>query len=84
MRTNIVHTNTTGGKKMRIKLKTRIVKEQLLRRGRSQNWLALHMKTSKGYLSQLMKGSRSLSPEMAKRMLRVLKDCKFDDILKIV
>jgi hypothetical protein len=49
----------------------------------SQNWLALKIGVSSGYMSQLMDGSRHPSPAVRQKFLDVFPECVFDDLFQI-
>jgi predicted transcriptional regulator len=49
----------------------------------SQNWFAMKVKTSTGYMSQLISGTRNPSASMRRKILEVLSECQFDDIFEI-
>lgn len=59
---------------MKAKLKTGRVREILLRRSISQNCLALRLKISSGYCSQLLSGTRTPSPRLRQRLMKELKE----------
>ena len=64
----------------RVKLKPEPVWEQIARRNMSQNELARRSKISSGYLSQLISGRKSPSPEVRKRLQAVLGVSQFEEI----
>ncbi len=64
---------------MPAKLKGNVVVDMLNKKGWSQNKLALKLKTSSGYLSQAINGTRNLSHKMRDAILRLL-NCKYDDL----
>lgn len=68
---------------MRAKVKTLQVKEILLRRGISQNGLAMRLKITSGYCSQLLNGTRCPSPTLRHQLLKVLGE-DFDTLFEIV
>jgi transcriptional regulator with XRE-family HTH domain len=45
--------------------------------------LAKRLGTTSGYMSQLMAGKRHPSPVMRRKILKVLKDCEFDDLFTL-
>ena len=49
----------------------------------SQNWLAMKIGVSSGYMSQLMDGSRHPSPDVRRRLLDLFPECDFDDLFVI-
>lgn len=68
---------------MKVFLKTRNIRLRLIRKNRSQNWLADQLKVSSGYLSQLMDGARSPSPKLRRRLMDALPECDFDHLFII-
>jgi len=66
---------------MTVKLKAQAVRRILAKKNMSQNWLAQRIGTSSGYMSQMMTGVRNPSPQMREKILKVLKDYQFDDLL---
>jgi transcriptional regulator with XRE-family HTH domain len=67
---------------MRTRLKTHNVQVILTRRCISQNNLARRLKVTKGYLSQLMAGTRFPSPDLRTRIMEELK-VDFDELFTI-
>jgi transcriptional regulator with XRE-family HTH domain len=68
---------------MKVKLKKQIIRRVLAKKNLSQNWLAIRVQTTSGYMSQLIRGIRTPSPEMRQRILNVLRDYQFDDLFII-
>ena len=68
---------------MKVFLKRKDIKEKLIRKCKSQNWLAYRLKVSSGYMSQLMDGSRNPSPKLREKIMKVFSDCNFDDLFFI-
>jgi len=68
---------------MKVYLKSKNLKEILIRKNKSQNWLAYRLEVSSGYMSQLMDGSRIPSPKLRERMMNILIEYKFDDLFII-
>ena len=68
---------------MKVYLKSKNLKEILIRKNKSQNWLAYRLEVSSGYMSQLMDGSRSPSPKLRERMMNILIEYKFDHLFII-
>ncbi len=64
----------------RVKLKPEPVWEQINRRNMSQNELARLAEISSGYLSQLMSGRKSPSPDVRRRLQAALELSQFDDL----
>ena len=56
------------------------IREILARKNMSQNALATYAKTGSAYMSQLMTGRRTPSPDMRKRIMKVLGVKKFGDV----
>jgi len=65
---------------MDVFLRSKAVKKRLIRKNKSQNWLAYKAKISSGYMSQLLDGSRHPSPNLRERLLNIFKGCEFDDL----
>lgn len=68
---------------MKVKLKKQVIRRILARKNLSQNWLAFRVQTTSGYMSQLIRGVRTPSPEMRQKILDVLRDYQFDDLFII-
>ncbi len=68
---------------MKVKLNAAALSRILARKNVSQNWLAHRLGTTSGYMSQMMAGKRHPSPVMRRKMLKVLKDCEFDDLFTL-
>jgi len=68
---------------MKAFLKSSEIKKILIRRHISQNYFAILIGTSSGYISHLMTGKRNPSPKMRRKILKALKGNKFDDIFEI-
>jgi transcriptional regulator with XRE-family HTH domain len=64
----------------KVRLRSDVVREHLVRRNISQNYLALRSGVSQGYLSQLLRGHRSPGPQVRKRLMSVLKLANFEDL----
>ncbi len=69
---------------VKVALKSAELQKILVRKTKSQNWLAYRMEVSSGYMSQLMNGARHPSPKMREKILAVLPECKFDDLFRII
>jgi transcriptional regulator with XRE-family HTH domain len=65
---------------MKVVLNTLAVRQIMARKNMSQNRLAQRLGTSSGYLSQLMTRKRYPSPQMRKKLLKVLQGYAFDDL----
>jgi len=68
---------------MRAYLKSKNIKKLMIRKNKSQNWLAYRLDISSGYMSQLMDGSRSPSPKVRQNLLNIFSECSFDDLFVI-
>lgn len=68
---------------MKVYLRNKEIKKHLIRKNKSQNWLAYKLEVSTGYMSQLMDGSRNPSPKLRERLMNILTDKKFDDLFEI-
>ena len=69
--------------KMKVYIRRKEVKKILIRRNKSQNWLAYKLEISSGYMSQLMDGTRNPSPKLRERIMKKLPEHKFDDLFEI-
>ena len=69
--------------KMKVALKADNIRKILSQRNISQNRFAFRVGTTSGYISQMMTGKRNPSPKMRKKILKVLKDCEFEDLFKL-
>lgn len=69
---------------MKAVIKTEVIKEILLKKNMSQNWLAQRVGTTSGYMSQMIKGIRHPSPGMRQRILNIFKGKEFDDLFLTV
>lgn len=68
---------------VRVKLNGLRVARLLAKKNMTQNALARQLGLSSGGLSLLINGRRSPSPEVRKRILRRLRELKFDDLFII-
>ncbi len=68
---------------MKVYLRNKEIKKILIRKNKSQNWLAHRLEISTGYMSQLMDGSRHPSPQLRERIMNNLPENKFDDLFQI-
>lgn len=64
----------------RVRLKPEALWEQIRRRNLSQNELADRAGISSGYLSQLISGRKSPSPEVRRRLQTALNITHFDEL----
>jgi len=69
---------------LKVLIRQREVEQFLIRRNLSQNAFAERLGISSGYTSQLMRGSRYPSAGLRARILRSLKNIKFDEVFEIV
>lgn len=68
---------------VKVRLKKQFVEEYLARKNKSQNWLALRLGISSGYMSQLINGTRRPGPILRSKILDVLDHQNYDDIFSI-
>lgn len=68
---------------MKVNLRNETIKRILLRKNKTQNWLAHRLEISTGYMSQLMEGTRNPSPKLREKIMNYLPDCRFDDLFEI-
>jgi transcriptional regulator with XRE-family HTH domain len=68
---------------MKIKLKAQVIREILNQKKKSQSWLATRIGITRGYMCQLMTGSRNPSPRMQLKILEVLKDYRPLDLFTL-
>jgi len=68
---------------MKVRIRGDAIRRLLARKNMSQNWLAMKVETSSGYMSQLITGTRNPSAKMRNKILDILEDCQFDDIFLI-
>ena len=69
---------------MHVRIRTRELRNILLRKNLSQNWLAGRLEVSSGYMSQLLRGSRHPSPALRQRILANFLGSSFDDLFEII
>lgn len=69
---------------LKVLIRQREVEQFLIRRNLSQNAFAERLGISSGYMSQLMRGNRYPSAELRAKILRSLKNIKFDEVFEIV
>ena len=74
---------TYGVMTMKAYLRTNEIRKKLIRKNLSQNWLALQIGVSSGYMSQLMDGSRRPSARLRQKMMDRFPDSSFDDLFII-
>lgn len=68
---------------IRIRLRPSAAWEHLARHNFSQNELARRLNITSGYLSQLITGRRSPSPELRRRILSLLPGTTFDQLFLV-
>jgi transcriptional regulator with XRE-family HTH domain len=68
---------------IKVKLNQTAVLRAIARRNMSQNMMAITLGTSSGYLSQIMRGTRTPSPQMRAKLQNFLSPLTFDDIFVI-
>ena len=68
---------------LKVFLKKDSVENLLATKHMSQNWLALKIGISSGYISQLIKGERCPSPKVRQRIHNLFKGKEFDDLFYI-
>ena len=68
---------------MKVYLRNKEIKKILIRKNKSQNWLAYRLEISTEYMSQLMDGSRHPSPHLREKIMNNLPEYKFDDLFQI-
>ena len=69
--------------KVRVMLRTNVIRERLIRKCKTQSWLAERLSVSTGYISQLLDGTRNPSSIIRQRFLDTFQDCEFDDLFVI-
>ena len=67
----------------RVLLRVSVIRERLIRKSKTQSWLAQCLEVSEGYVSQLLDGTRNPSAKVRKRFLDTFQDCEFDDLFVI-
>ncbi len=68
---------------IRVKINKETVEKELIRRNLSQNMLAIKAGISSSYISQLISGERSPSPQTRGKLQKALQPLTFDDIFII-
>ena len=68
---------------LKVNIKQEVIEKFLVKKNKSQNWLAMKLEISSGYMSQLLLGIRHPSPKIREKIPNVMPDLKFDDIFKI-
>lgn len=68
---------------MKAVLKGKIIRKILMKKNKSQNWLAFRLNISSGYMSQLIDGSRHPSPQIRQRFIDMFPELTFDDLFLI-
>ncbi|OVE76834.1 hypothetical protein BVX98_04555 [bacterium F11] len=62
------------------RLNAKFVRETLARNNKPLKWLTLKLKTTSGYMAQLLNGTRCPSPEMRSKIMEGLGKKNFDDL----
>jgi len=68
---------------IKVKLNQDAVLRAIARRNMSQNMLAIRSGISSGYISQIMNGTRTPSPQLRSKLQNALTPLTFDDIFII-
>ena len=68
---------------MEVKLRAPTFRKVLATKNLSQNSFARLIGTSGGYFSQMITGARNPSPRMRKRIMKVLKEYRFEELFKV-
>jgi len=68
---------------VKVYLKKEVVENLLARKHLSQNWLALKLDISSGYMSQLLNGERCPSPKIRKKIENIFQEKKFDNLFYV-
>ncbi len=69
---------------IRTRLKGAELSRLLARKNKSQNWLAMRIGVTSGYLSQLICGIRFPSGSVRERLQAEFMDASFDDLFEII
>jgi transcriptional regulator with XRE-family HTH domain len=70
-------------KRLRVFVRQDRIAREMVRRNMSQNGLARAMHVSPGYMSQLLRGARSPSPDLRERLQQFLHMDDFDRLFRI-
>jgi len=68
---------------MRVKVKGDFIREILIRKNKSQNWLAKKICISSGYMTQILNGVKHPSSGVREKIQGYFKDNKFDELFII-
>jgi len=68
---------------MKAYIKRKALEKTIIRKNKSQNWLAYRLGISSGYMSQLMQCSRSPSSKVRQNLLSIFPEYGFDDLFVI-
>ena len=68
---------------IKVNIKQNVIKNFLAKKNKSQNWFAMKLGISSGYMSKLLLGDRHPSPKIREKILEILNELKFDDIFRI-
>lgn len=64
-------------------LRSEKIQEYLLRKNKSQNWLAKRLQITSGYMSELVNGKKCASPVVREKLIKHLAISDFDDLFEI-
>lgn len=64
----------------KVKVRSDVVRQLLVRRNISQNNLAIQAHVSQGYLSQVLKHQRHPGPGVRQRLMQALRVTNFDEL----
>ena len=73
----------TTSKRVRVFIRQDLLLREMARKNISQNGLARALRVTSGYMSQLLRGVRSPSPELRDRLQVFLKIDDFDQLFRI-
>ena len=69
---------------VKVRLNSQAIRRILARSNMSQNALAGRLRTTTGYVSQMMSGTRNPSPQMRQRIHDLFSDHQFDDLFVLL
>lgn len=67
----------------KVKVRSDVVRQLLVRRNISQNHLAIQAQVSQGYLSQVLQHQRHPGPLVRQRLMQALRVTDFDDLFVV-
>lgn len=73
----------SGSKRLKVFVRQDRIAREMARRNMSQNGLARAIHVSSGYMSQLLRGVRSPSPDLRERLQQFLRMDDFDLLFRI-